>query len=143
MDPIEFLELAEELVERKTPGACRTAIGRAYYGALNVACDRLRASGLKVSGGSGIHQETWQDFFNCGIADLQVAGSQLSDMQGMRNKADYKMNAPDAQDYTTAKKWVEDAREHIETIIRHFEPASLAPTIIAIKKYRKLVNRPI
>ena len=62
MEPIEFLELAEELVERKTPCGCRTSIGRAYYGAFNVAGKLLRDAGLTVPEGPAAHQKNWFDF---------------------------------------------------------------------------------
>jgi hypothetical protein len=48
MAPAEFLNLSEELVERKTPCDGRAAIGRAYYGAHNMTIRAMRSAGLTI-----------------------------------------------------------------------------------------------
>jgi hypothetical protein len=137
MDPIEFLDLAEELVERRTPCACRTAIGRAYYGALNVAGKLLREAGFSIPENQNSHQLTWQHFINSGIEELELAGSDLSTLQGRRNEADYKMQNTVPERYQNAKFQVTEAREHMETIRRHFDLPIRAATVAGIAEYRK------
>jgi hypothetical protein len=143
MDPIEFLELAEELVERKTPCGCRAAIGRAYYGVLNAAGKLIRDAGLSVPEGPAAHQKTWFDFINSGIQELQEAGSELSELHGQRIEADYRMTRPAPDTYKHAKYCVTVAREHIETLKRHFEPSTRARTIAAITDYRRRAGTPV
>jgi hypothetical protein len=137
MDPIEFLELAEELVERCTACACRVAIGRAYYGALNVASDLLRDAGFAIPENQNCHQLTWQHFINSGIEELQMAGSDLSALQGRRNEADYKMRNTLPERYENAKFQVTEARERIETVRRHFNLPVRAATLAGIAEYRR------
>jgi len=140
MDPNEFLRLGEELVERRTPLGCRAAIGRAYYGAFNMTASLMRNAGIKVAGGPKAHQQMWQDLLNCGIQELRIPGSQLGDLHGMRRRADYEMDNPDPEDYSTAKFWVTEAREHIETIKQMFAGPNRAAVVAAIVAYRKRIG---
>jgi uncharacterized protein (UPF0332 family) len=141
MDPEKFLMLAEELVERRTPCDSRTAIGRAYYGVFNATAQLMESNGVPPPGGSTAHQKLWQDLLNSGVEALSVPGSQLSDLHGMRRKADYDMDDEDPEDYETAKFWVKEARQHIETIKLVFTGSSRAAAAGGIMEYRKKVGR--
>jgi len=136
-----FLQLGEELVERRTPCDCRAAIGRAYYGVFNTVSAMMRQNGLHVDEGSAAHQKIWYDLLNCGIDELRLPGSQLGDLHGMRVKADYKMHNELPEHYQTAKFWVEEARTHLETIKVAFQGLRGSQTVAAIKQYRKSVGR--
>jgi len=142
MDPEEFLKLGEELVERRNPRCCRTAIGRAYYGVFNGTAGILRAAGLPVSEGASEHGKIWHDLLNSGVAILTTAGSQLGELHGMRIKADYKMENPTTEGYLTAKLWVSEARTHFDRIKQVFDdPMQRAAAVQAIRTYRAKIGR--
>lgn len=143
MDPEKFLILGEELVKRATPCDCRTAIGRAYYGVLQVTAAYIGGAGFSLPKQTEIHQKLWWDLLNCGLPELAPAGSELSALHGMRIKADYRMKDTDSEDHETAKYWVRLARDHFETIKDAFGVLKRQQTIDAIRAYRKKANRPL
>jgi hypothetical protein len=141
MEPELFLSLGEELVERKGACDCRSAIGRAYYGVFNKTAQLMESNGIPPPVGSAAHQKIWQDLLNCGVAALRLPGSQMGDLHGMRRKADYEMTDTDTEDYKTAKFWVTQARQHVETIKQIFAGPLGAKVADGIKTYRKKVGR--
>jgi hypothetical protein len=99
MDARRFLDVARELVagvNRSAPltgGAgepeCRTAIGRAYYGAFLVARRFLHEIGIRVAGTSASHT-TVQFALNNADVDLLIrVSSQLRELHYDRTRADY------------------------------------------------------
>jgi len=142
MDPEEFLKLGEELVERRSPSCCRSAISRSYYGVFNGTAAIMRTAGLPVSEGSSEHGKIWQDLLNSGIGILATAGSQLGELHGMRIKADYRMANQITEGHQTAKLWVTEARAHFDAIKQVFDdPAQRAAAIQAIRAYRAKIGR--
>jgi hypothetical protein len=61
MDPREFLGLAKDLLDA-TPNAvaCRTAIGRSYYAALNVALSMLSELNIRLDRDEDSHKRLAQ-----------------------------------------------------------------------------------
>src|SRR6185503_2773546 len=91
MDPRDFRTLAVVLVKPGAPANNRTAIGRAYYAAFNVALNHLRAEGFQIKQNNSAHEEVTRHLAWSNDADVQRAGSQIQDLRGKRNKADYKL----------------------------------------------------
>ncbi len=109
MNPREFHKLATELVRGSRPVDYRTAISRAYYAVYNVCGDVLESMGFRVSKGPAGHGEVQVKFHNCGVPEVIRVASQLSDLQGQRIKADYRMNERIVESEATAKTLVEQA----------------------------------
>jgi predicted lipid-binding transport protein (Tim44 family) len=78
---------------------------------------------------------------NCGIPELRVPGSQLSELHGMRILADYDMDNDDPEDFETARLWVNEARTHLNAIQQAFTGADRQKVVAAIRGYRKTVGR--
>ncbi|MBU0995366.1 MAG: hypothetical protein KJ737_22955 [Proteobacteria bacterium] len=99
MDPRDFYTLAEELVNKKplTQADLRSAVGRAYYAAFNVAAEHLRKMGFTPSKGPNGHGDVQRKFSNCGNDDVALAAKNLSDLHGQRINADYKLNYIDIE----------------------------------------------
>lgn len=94
MNPRDFLTLANALAAGTTEAAWRSAVSRAYYAAFHVARRLLRDLGFRVPRGDQAHAYLWMRLSNCGDPMLVIAGHNLQDLRGERNKADYDIDAP-------------------------------------------------
>jgi uncharacterized protein (UPF0332 family) len=116
MNPREFHGLAEQLAHGSTPAEFRTAIGRAYYAAFNVAADGLRTLGFRPGKGGAAHGEVARCMWNAGNPTITAAADKLNSLHSLRNRADYQMDKRDVEDPRVTQKAVEDARSVIHAI---------------------------
>lgn len=122
MDPREFLDLAGELATGMREGDWRSAVSRAYYAAFHVA-RLLQRCGFTVPSGEQAHAYLWMRLSNAGRPDVQRIGSDLSNLRGVRNQADYVLERP--FDNGTAVGYVQTAA----TIIQLLEAVPTTPPV--------------
>jgi uncharacterized protein (UPF0332 family) len=91
MNGPDFLPLAARLAAAPTEPEWRTAVGRAYYAVYHVARQLLEDLGFRVPRADRAHAYLWMRLNNSGAAHVQRAAS---DMQTMRNHADYDLHHP-------------------------------------------------
>lgn len=137
MDPREFHRLAEQLAQGRTPAEFRTAIGRAYYSAFNVAADGLRTLGFRLSKGGTAHGEVVHCVWNAGDPTVSAAADKLNSLHSLRNRADYQMDKRDVENSPVTKKAVEDARSVIQAIDAAFTGPQRTAIQSAIAKWRR------
>ncbi len=89
--PVEFVEVAAKLAARPNASEAelRTAIGRAYYGAVHLA--KLFIGNLGVDLQVSIH-ELHRYLSNAGHARARLAGDSLAHLQAQRIRADYQLD---------------------------------------------------
>ena len=85
----DLLRLAEKLSVGASESEWRCAVSRAYYAAFHHARDLLQALGFEVSRGELAHAFLWKRLQGCGNPSLGLAGSDLNQLRGQRNRADY------------------------------------------------------
>ncbi len=90
----EYIVLADELAERGSEAAKRSAVSRAYYGAFNPARRWLEAN-VGPIGSRAAHKQVWDAFGISALAsegtrDKWEAVGELGDyLRTLRNQADY------------------------------------------------------
>jgi uncharacterized protein (UPF0332 family) len=121
-EPRQYLELAQRLVgESDNPAALRSAISRAYYGALLAA--RPVAATLGISS-SSTHESFWIDLGR----KLKTLGEYGTSLRIWRNHADYD---PDIRiDGWRAQSCVRRAEQIFELLDRSSEAI---PPVLAVK----------
>lgn len=117
MDPTEFLSTARQLVATGSEGAYRSAVSRAYYGALHV-CNGLVPAEFAPSQAEmhsdGSHNaiigamERWGRSLGAGRTDAQMAAKKIAQLKRWRVVADYRIKQTWDID---AEKWVSVAEE--------------------------------
>lgn len=85
----DLLRLAERLCLEVGEPEWRCAVSRAYYAAFHRARDLLQALGFEVPRGEQAHAFLWKRLQSCGNPSLGLAGSDLNQLRGQRNRADY------------------------------------------------------
>src|SRR6187431_837811 len=96
MDPRDFQKLAAHLVSDTDAAHNRTAIGRAYYAAFNVAAHLLRDAGFSILKNHTAHIQVTRHLNASENADVRRSADQLENLRARRNKADYDMDHKDA-----------------------------------------------
>ena len=139
IQPLEFLTLAEIWVEGSSEGEWRSAVSRAYYAAFHVARDLLTGLGFRVPHGPQAHAYLWMRLSNCGDPGIADAGSDLNDLQGWRNRADYDLRRTLNQ--PTARTWVRTARAVVQRLDSALVDPARAQVIRAIRDYERNVLR--
>jgi uncharacterized protein (UPF0332 family) len=142
MNPLDLLDLADELLSGNSEVWWRGAVSRAYYAAFHVARARLRDSGFAVPQGDQAHAYLWLRLSNSGHPDVQQAGDRLNELRRFRNWADYDLDQPFS--HPTAVGPVQSGWE-ITRLLRELSstPAVLARVIDAIKVYERDVLRQV
>ena len=140
MDPREFLKLASELVAGGTPEKVRTGINRAYYAAHNAGAEVLRELGCRIQKGPGGHADVWKRLSNSGDEEIEMAGSQLGDLQSKRIKADYRLDNKDVEDQKTAQADVKVASRIIQILDACRTGTKKTQVSDAIKKWERKVG---
>jgi uncharacterized protein (UPF0332 family) len=97
MDPHDFIEIASELVTGIKEAEWRSAVSRAYYAAFHLARRLLLQCGFVVPQADQAHGYIWLRLSNCGHPDVVIAGSDLRDLRTARNRADYDLDHPFAE----------------------------------------------
>lgn len=104
MDPAEFYHLGLKLISGATApdaASCRTAIGRAYFAALNRVDEALGRWGAACGKGSQKHGLAVRFLHATDDPDLKLASADLDRLRSLRNRADYDMG--DASIETTSR----------------------------------------
>lgn len=93
MDPADFISLAIRLSTSNSEADLRTAVSRAYYGALHSVREFLEECGLYLSKrelhGAEIHTKVRFCLAGSGHADAVDAATKLGSLRNLRNEADY------------------------------------------------------
>lgn len=112
----DFIALAGLLVVRPdrppaganpTPAVLRTAVSRAYYGAMHMTREYLSALGVNVAKKHDLHVL----LCNCDNHDAAEAGKRLNDLYSRRLKADYELGRSDVEQIAFARYTVEKAHQ--------------------------------
>ncbi|HEY2586749.1 MAG TPA: hypothetical protein VGI81_13380 [Tepidisphaeraceae bacterium] len=137
MDPREFHHLADRLAQGNTPAEFRTAIGRAYYAAFNVAAEGLRTLGFRIGKGGAAHGEVVHCVWNAGDPAVTAAADLLNALHSLRNRADYHLDKRDVEESPVTKKAVEDARMVTQAVDAAFTGPQRTAIQAAIAKWRR------
>jgi hypothetical protein len=95
MDPTDFYHLGLRIIGSRPapdPASCRTAIGRAYYAALNRVDQAFAGWGVSCGRGPQKHGLAVKFLHATNDPDLMAASKNLNDRKALRNRADYDMN---------------------------------------------------
>ncbi len=116
MNPIDFLELATQLVSSGTEAAYRTAIGRSYYAAFHSAALLIKEMGVALPVGPESHQKVRYCLMESGEAMGLRAGNSLQLLRKQRNVADYDLDKSAEFNAKGALQWIERARAILEVL---------------------------
>lgn len=126
MNWADYIVLAEGLVGERHDASKRTAVSRAYYGALNLSRHWLEENVAPINK-HRVHAEVWRAFRAAGgSASTRVGGewelvADLGDaLRALRNRADYDDSFPDLDQQ--AAEAVRAAKEVLALLAR-LEPA--------------------
>lgn len=142
MDPRDFLTQANRLVSGATPADCRTAIGRAYYAAFNVAAAHLRDIGIPIGKGPAGHGEVRLCLANSGDPAVADTALEIRDLHGPRIRADYQMNPSDVERPGSARTSVDLAAAVIQTLDSAFRGPRRPAIEAAIRQWRRANGYP-
>ncbi len=146
MDPAEFYRLGLKMISGSpTPDApsCRTAIGRAYYAALNLADEALARWGASCGKGPQKHGLAVRFLHATADPDLKAASMALDRLRGMRNQADYDMNDPSVETGPRALTALDLAKKVMDFLKQvDNDPARRTSAGSHIKSYRRKTNTP-
>jgi hypothetical protein len=146
MDPVEFYHLAVKLMAGgPAPDAAsgRTAIGRAYYAALNRADEAQSRWGASCGKGPQKHGLAVRFLHATADPDLRFASGALDRLRGLRNRADYDMNDTSIETPSSASSALDLAKkvlDHLTTVDSDPTRGTLAES--QIKSYRRKTNTP-
>jgi hypothetical protein len=146
MDPREFYRIAEKIAlgsPSPRPAWCRTAIGRAYFGALNVAVDSLARLGVDCDQGPQKHGKAVAFLYASGDAPIKTASAMLDYLKSVRNHADYHLERTDVDTLRHARQAVERARDVI-SYLDEFEADPRRHDLVTqnIEAYIKKIRKP-
>jgi hypothetical protein len=122
MDPAEFYQFGLKIVlgsPSPGPASCRTAIGRAYYAALNRADAALAGWGASCGKGPQKHGLAVRFLHATDDPDLKTASTALNELKALRNRADYEMNHASVEKVSQAKTALElakDVMDYLQTV---------------------------
>lgn len=146
MDPAEFYVFALRIiVGSPVPGPvqCRTAIGRAYYAALNRADAALARWGASCGKGPQKHGLAVRFLHAANDPDLVTASNALDDLRSLRNRADYDMNDPVVETVYQAKialEFAKDVMDYLEAVEN--DATRLTSAESHIKSYQRKTHTP-
>ena len=141
-DPRDFHRIASELCRRGAPAGLRSAAGRAYSAAFNVAAAMLRGWGIPIARNAGGHGEVLRYLGNSGDTDLVAVSHSLGTLRSERNAADYDLTATDAGDARLVQPLVGTAKWMIDAMDQCLTPARSGPIKAALGAYRRAIAPP-
>jgi hypothetical protein len=146
MDPAEFYDFAHRIIlggAPPGPAECRTAIGRAYYAALNRADEALARWGASCGKGPQKHGLAVRFLHASNDPDLMTASTALQDLKTLRNRADYDMNDALVESTHQAKVALEFAKDVMDYLVDvDRDPARRSSAESHIKSYQRKTNTP-
>ena len=92
MDPKDFLRVANDLAQSDEAAELRSAVSRAYYATFHVARKLLVDMGFEISKGPAAHGDVCKYLGNASNPTVEHAGSNIGDLKGWRNQADYELD---------------------------------------------------
>ena len=137
MDPRAFHTLAQKLAPGPTAADCRTAVSRAYYAAFNVAAQILHDLGFRVRKGAAAHGEIYHCLSNSREPLIDDAAAELNDLHGLRNRADYQLEAQDVERPAVVTKIVATAGAVIRALDSAFSGPRRPQLQAAIATWRR------
>jgi hypothetical protein len=146
MDPAEFYVFALKIVvgtPAPGPAQCRTAIGRAYYAALNRSTEALARWGVSPGKGPQKHGLATRFLHATNDPDLMEASKALQDLKTLRNQADYDMSDASVESVSQAKlalDFAKDVMGYLQVVDNDSIRKSAATNQIAI--YKQKTNTP-
>jgi hypothetical protein len=98
----DFVSLAFSILQIADlrPARCRTAIGRAYYGAFHVAIETLAVVHVQVYEGPQAHEHVVRLLHHGNDHELRFAANSLGNLRSWRNSADYRLSDSTAESET-------------------------------------------
>jgi hypothetical protein len=142
MDPIDFLRLAKDLLNKDKPINCRTAINRSYYAAYNVAVNLVEKSHVIIPKSGAGHGEVGRCLGNCGIKALEEAQSKLLFLHNDRIKADYRLTNKAVEKKDNALKAVLSSEILIKTFDRYNSKQKRKKIFEGIEIYNQKISPP-
>ncbi len=146
MDPTAFYHLGRSIMASTLtpdPASCRTAIGRAYYAALNRADEALNRWGASCGRGPQKHGLAVRFLHATSDPDLISASGDLNDLKTLRNMADYDMNAMIVEKPSQARRALDLAKNILDGIEAVENDAARRTTAEAnVRAYRRRTNTP-
>lgn len=120
MNPADFQTHAEELVRDGRPANCRSAVSRGYYAAHHATVEILFQVGVRAPKDARCHVAAFNALISASGVDQEFsdAGSDLVDLHGKRNTADYRWANLTLEDPDEALAWVQVARCILEALDR-------------------------
>jgi hypothetical protein len=137
MNPRAFHTLAQRLSPGPAAADCRTAVSRAYYATFNVGAEILRGLGFRVRKGAAAHGEIYHCLSNSGDPAVEDAASELNDLHGLRNRADYQLESQDVERPAVVTKIVATAGAVIRVLDEAFASPRRPQLQAAIAKWRR------
>jgi uncharacterized protein (UPF0332 family) len=136
----QFIDIAGKIAATYSePASCRTAVGRAYYGAFHLAKAFLAEIGVRPPKNANTHVFIRQRLCNCGHADGQSVGALLWDLYAARLKADYDLGDAHVETVPHARTCVETARALQSALASCQSDASRATIKAGIDDYEKRI----
>ena len=116
MDPKDFLRVANDLAQSDEAAELRSAVSRAYYAAFHVARKLLIDMGFEISKGPGAHGDVYKYLGNAANSTVVHAGSNIGDLKGWRNQADYELDLAKHENSGEVQKIVDITKQIIEDL---------------------------
>jgi hypothetical protein len=146
MDPTAFFHFALRIIASgpaPDPATCRTAIGRAYYAALNRADEALARWGASCGKGPQKHGLAVRFLHAMNDPDLMLASAHLNDLKTSRNRADYDMSGASVEKASQARKALDLAKKLMDSLEAvDNNPARRASAENQIRSYQQKTRTP-
>ena len=124
MDPREFMSVAQNLAQGRSPGDLRSAISRAYYAAFNVGREvlgRMESRWRHLE-----HGDLERYLKNSGHSEVKIAGDLLGQLRSLRRKADYYLTDPKPENQKVVALWMVQTTHIVDRLDQHCSGAAVA-----------------
>ena len=146
MDPADFYRLGLRLItggSAPDTAACRTAIGRAYYSALNRVEVTLAGWGAACGRGPQKHGLAVRLLHATADPDLIRSSADLDRLRTMRNRADYDLNDGAIETPSRARTALDLAKRVMDSLGDvESDPSRRTAAEGHIRSYRRRTNTP-
>jgi len=137
MDFRDYLRVARILAAGTEEADWHSASSRAYYASFHVARTLLIDLGFRVPRAERAHGYLWLRLFNSGHGNTRVAGRDLNDLRGERNRADY-------DDHLTITQAMANQNVQLaEQVIQALDAAAVDPIRTQITDTMKVYERDV
>jgi uncharacterized protein (UPF0332 family) len=142
MDGNDFIALAGKLAAMPSADEAtyRTAVSRAYYGALHIGRSLLVELGFEPVGNANVHAFVRHYLNASGHPEACLAATELSDLQTARNRADYRLDDPYVGSRGNAIVYVERAHGVVSDLERCRAVGSFDLMRQAIAEYERRIG---